>query len=198
MTRVCGTGHLADGSGRADGGEGVPAYRHRFGLRVLRVDGQHFRVDDHEVHRRLLTGRRRRGAEQDNDGTASSRLGSALASLFVRFVKAPLGWLTRCAHFARRPLGRRTGRRMGLEDMPARRRAQDAVAAMRSWRATSSKKGSLPASSGRLGMPVGSFRLPKTAGMTKRQEEEEAPSSCHGRSRGGHQTASPAVRSDRA
>ena len=64
-----GTGHLADGSGRADGGEGVPAYRHRFGLRVLRVDGQHFRVDDHEVHRRLLTGRRRRGAEQDNDGT---------------------------------------------------------------------------------------------------------------------------------
>jgi hypothetical protein len=65
-----GTSHLADRSGRADGGEGVPAYRHRFGLRVVRVNGQHFGVDDHQVHRRLLPGRRRRGADQGNHDTA--------------------------------------------------------------------------------------------------------------------------------
>ena len=43
----------------------------------------------------------------------------------------------------------------------------------------------------RFRMPVGSFDLPKTTGTKKRQEEEGAPSSCHGRSRGGYQDGKP-------
>ena len=57
------TGHLADGSRRADGGEGVPAYRHRFRLGVRGVDGQHLRVDHHQVDGFHLPGWRRRDAE---------------------------------------------------------------------------------------------------------------------------------------
>ena len=70
MTRVCGPAILRMAAVSADGGEGVSANRDRFSLRVLGVDGQHLGVDHDQVHRRLLTGRRRRGAEQANDGTA--------------------------------------------------------------------------------------------------------------------------------